>query len=88
VPTARRFADACCEVAGIDISPVMVEQTRKNVPEGTFLGIDVLDLNGFLGLFDAATAFYGAALARRQPVALLAGSPRARPCGCDPRQGR
>src|SRR4051812_12758392 len=36
-PTAQRFADAGCEVTGIDISPTMLELARKNVPEGTFL---------------------------------------------------
>ncbi|GAA4567837.1 class I SAM-dependent methyltransferase [Planotetraspora kaengkrachanensis] len=57
-PSAQQFAQAGCEVTGIDISPVMLEIARENVPEGTFLELDVLELDGSLGAFDAVTAFF------------------------------
>lgn len=58
LPTALQFTEAGCEVVGIDISPVMLDLARKNVPMGTFLEMDVLDLDGSLGTFDAVTAYF------------------------------
>ncbi|GAA4583043.1 class I SAM-dependent methyltransferase [Planotetraspora phitsanulokensis] len=57
-PSAQQFAQAGCDVTGIDISPVMLEIARQNVPEGTFLELDVLELDDSLGAFDAVTAFF------------------------------
>ncbi|WP_214110761.1 class I SAM-dependent DNA methyltransferase [Acrocarpospora catenulata] len=57
-PTAQQFAEAGCEVVGLDISPVMLDLARKNVPEGTFLLRDVTDLDDSLGRFDAVVAFF------------------------------
>jgi SAM-dependent methyltransferase len=37
VPTARQLVDGGCQVTGVDISPVMLDQARRNVPEATFL---------------------------------------------------
>ena len=35
IPTARQLVAAGCEVTGIDISPVMLDLARRNVPEAT-----------------------------------------------------
>ncbi|MFC0860684.1 class I SAM-dependent methyltransferase [Sphaerimonospora cavernae] len=67
-PTARQFAEAGCEVVGIDISPVMLDLARQHVPVGTFLEMDVLDLNGSLGTFDAVTAFFSLLMLPRAEI--------------------
>lgn len=67
-PTAQQFADAGCEVTGVDISPVMLELARKNVPTGTFLERDVLELDGSLGVFDAVTAFFSLLMLPRAEI--------------------
>ncbi|WP_084961035.1 class I SAM-dependent methyltransferase [Thermoactinospora rubra] len=58
LPTARRFADAGMDVTGIDISPVMLDLARANVPEARFLEMDVVDLDDRLGAFDAVVAYF------------------------------
>ena len=35
IPTARQLVAAGWEVTGIDISPVMLDLARRNVPEAT-----------------------------------------------------
>ncbi|WP_055481447.1 class I SAM-dependent methyltransferase [Sphaerimonospora sp. CA-214678] len=67
-PTARQFADAGCEVVGIDISPVMLDLARQNVPVGTFLEVDVLDLDTSLGTFDAVAAFFSLLMLPRAEI--------------------
>ncbi|MEW9533249.1 class I SAM-dependent methyltransferase [Microbispora sp. NPDC049125] len=67
-PTAEQLADAGCEVTGIDISPVMLQLARKNVPVGTFFELDVLDLNGSLGIYDAVTAFFSLLMLPRAEI--------------------
>src|SRR5690606_1823166 len=57
-PTARQLVDAGCEVTGIDVSPVMLELARGNVPEATLLQRDVLSIDASLGRFDAAVSFF------------------------------
>lgn len=58
LPTARALVDAGCAVTGIDISPVMLELARRNVPEATFLQCDVRDVDPRLGPFDAVVALF------------------------------
>ncbi|WP_220502137.1 class I SAM-dependent methyltransferase [Microbispora sp. H10670] len=67
-PTAQQFAEAGCEVTGIDISPVMLDLARKNVPVGTFFETDVLDLDASLGTFDAVTAFFSLLMLPRPQI--------------------
>jgi ubiquinone/menaquinone biosynthesis C-methylase UbiE len=52
VPTARQLVTAGCVVTGIDISPVMLDLARRNVPEATYVHRDAVDIDG-LGRFDA-----------------------------------
>ncbi|WP_218009316.1 class I SAM-dependent methyltransferase [Herbidospora cretacea] len=68
-PTAKQFADAGCEVTGIDISPVMLDLARKNVPEGTFLERDVVGIDSSLGRFDAVVAFFSLLMLPRADIA-------------------
>jgi methylase of polypeptide subunit release factors len=54
IPTARQLVAAGCEVTGLDISPVMLDLARRNVPEATYLHRDAVDIDSSLGRFDAA----------------------------------
>lgn len=72
VPTARQLADAGCEVVGVNTSPVMLEQARKNVPEGIFVERELHDLAGIhprQGRFDGAVAFFSLLMLDRAGVA-------------------
>lgn len=72
IPTARQLVDAGMEVLGIDISLVMLDLARANVPSARFLKANVLDLAPSLGPFDAAAAFFSLLMLSRAqiPVAL------------------
>ncbi|MCT9931041.1 class I SAM-dependent methyltransferase [Planotetraspora sp. A-T 1434] len=72
-PTAQQFAEAGCEVTGVDISPVMLDLARRNVPEATFLELDVLELDGSLGTFDAVTAFFALLMLPRADIVAALG---------------
>jgi ubiquinone/menaquinone biosynthesis C-methylase UbiE len=72
IPTARQLADAGCAVTGIDISPVMLDLARRNVPAATFLQRDALDIDEAVGRFDAVVAFFSLImLPRREIIATL-----------------
>ncbi|MGA3540611.1 class I SAM-dependent DNA methyltransferase [Micromonosporaceae bacterium DT194] len=58
LPTTRALVDGGCTVTGIDISPVMLELARRNVPAATFLRCDVRDVDGRLESFDAIVALF------------------------------
>jgi SAM-dependent methyltransferase len=65
--------DAGCAVTGLDISPVMLELARRNVPQATFLRRDAVTIDATLGEFDAAVAFFSLLmLPRRQITETLA----------------
>jgi SAM-dependent methyltransferase len=51
-------------VAGIDMSPRLVEVARERVPQGTFLVADATDLPYQDGEFDAAVSVFGVIFAR------------------------
>jgi SAM-dependent methyltransferase len=72
MPSARQFADAGMNVVGIDISPVMLDLARRNVPMATFSEMDTMDIGPELGEFDAAVAFFSLLMLPRAdiPVAL------------------
>lgn len=73
LPTARQLVGGGCEVTGIDISPVMVDLARRNVPGAAFLHRDALAVDSTLGRFDAAVAFFSLLmLPRRQITQALA----------------
>jgi SAM-dependent methyltransferase len=58
LPTARQLVAAGCVVTGIDISPVMLDLARRNVPEATFVRRDAVDIDASLGRFHAVVAFF------------------------------
>ena len=58
IPTAQQLVAAGCEVTGIDISLVMLDLARRNVPEATYLQRDAVDVDTSLGRFDAVVAFF------------------------------
>ena len=68
IPTARQLVDGGCEVTGVDISPVMLDHARRNVPEATFLERDVVDVDAALGRFDAVVAFFSLLMLPRERI--------------------
>lgn len=72
LPTTRLLADAGAAVTGIDISPVMLELARANVPEADLHLLDAIDVTPALGAFDAITAFFSLLMLPRAdiPIAL------------------
>ncbi|HEX6472884.1 MAG TPA: class I SAM-dependent methyltransferase [Streptosporangiaceae bacterium] len=71
LPTARRLADAGCDVTGIDISDGMLQLARRDVPEGTFYQLDVaaLPAKGIEeGGFDAVVAFFSLLMLTREEI--------------------
>jgi SAM-dependent methyltransferase len=72
LPTARQLSEAGLDVIGIDISPVMLDLARANVPRAQFVEADVLDVDPGLGPFDAVVAFFSLLMLTRadSPTAL------------------
>jgi ubiquinone/menaquinone biosynthesis C-methylase UbiE len=68
VPTTRQLTDAGAQVTGIDISPVMLELARRNVPQAAFAEMDALDVTRELGEFDAAVAFFSLLMLPRAEI--------------------
>jgi ubiquinone/menaquinone biosynthesis C-methylase UbiE len=68
LPSASQLVAAGCEVTGIDISPVMIDQARHNVPGASFLHRDALTIDAALGLFDAAVAFFSLLMLPRRQI--------------------
>jgi SAM-dependent methyltransferase len=67
-PTARQLVDGGCEVTGVDISPLMLDQARRNVPEATFLHRDIIDADAAIGHFDAVVAFFSLLMLPRDRI--------------------
>jgi SAM-dependent methyltransferase len=73
LPTARQLVAAGCVVTGIDISPIMLDLARRNVPEAIFVQRDAVDVDAGLGRFHAVVAFFSLLmLPRTQIVRTLA----------------
>ncbi|MFC6080019.1 class I SAM-dependent methyltransferase [Sphaerisporangium aureirubrum] len=70
LPTARQLTDAGCEVIGIDISPVMLGLAAKHVPEADLRLLDVTELDGSIGRFDAVVAFFSLSMLPRDEIML------------------
>lgn len=68
LPTAAQLVAAGCQVTGLDISEVMIEHARANVPEATFLLRDASAIDAGLGQFDAAVAFFSLLMLPRAHV--------------------
>ena len=58
IPIAKTLADSGFEVTGIDISEKMLELARRNVPNATFLKMDMSHLEFVDESFDGIAAFY------------------------------
>lgn len=67
-PTARQLTDARIDVTGIDISTGMLELAKERVPDATFLELDVIDLDGSLGSFDAIVDFFSLLMLSRAEI--------------------
>jgi ubiquinone/menaquinone biosynthesis C-methylase UbiE len=68
IPTARQLVAAGCEVTGTDVSPVMLDLARRNVPEVTYLQRDAVDVDTSLGRFDAVVAFFALLMLPRREI--------------------
>ncbi len=68
LPTAKQLAAAGCAVTGIDISPVMLDLARGNVPDASFLCRDVVGLGADLGQFHAVVAFFSLLMLPRREI--------------------
>jgi ubiquinone/menaquinone biosynthesis C-methylase UbiE len=68
VPSAGMLAESGIEVVGIDVSTEMLALARRNVPTGRFVAMDVMELDGSLGRFDAACAFFSLLMLRRADI--------------------
>jgi ubiquinone/menaquinone biosynthesis C-methylase UbiE len=68
LPTARQLVESGAEVTGIDISPTMLALARTNVPEADFHLLDVAEVDGSLGAFDAVVAFFSLLMLPRAEV--------------------
>ncbi|MGW4031705.1 class I SAM-dependent methyltransferase [Streptomyces sp. NPDC004838] len=58
LPTARTLADAGHEVLGIDVSPVMVDLSARQVPEAVFECADIRELTLKDESFDAVCVYF------------------------------
>lgn len=83
LPTARQLVDAGFRVTGVDVSPVMCELARRNVPEARIIRSGLLDAVGGESRYDAVVAFFSLLhLPRARMPEALAGIGRAlRPGG-------
>jgi len=68
VPAAQRLVQAGARVTGIDISPVMLDIARRNVPGAAFREMDIMDVTSALGEFDAAVAFFSLLMLPRAEI--------------------
>lgn len=83
-PTAAMLTDTGQQVLGIDVSTAMLDRARHAVPAATFLQQDMLELDGSLGVFDAAAVFHSLSMLPRAHIPGVLGSLRAC-CGPAPR---
>ena len=68
VPTAGMLTESALDVVGIDVSTEMLTLARRNVPTGRFVAMDVMELDGSLGRFDAVCAFFSLLMLRREDI--------------------
>jgi SAM-dependent methyltransferase len=68
LPTARQLVDGGCEVTGVEISPVMLDQARRNVPEATFLQRDIVDAVATGDRVDAVVSFFSLLMLPRDRI--------------------
>ena len=71
VPTAEMLTDIGHQVLGIDVSTAMLGHARHTVPAAAFLQRDMRDLDGSLGVFDAAAVFFSLSMLPRAAVPVV-----------------
>ncbi|MFG2873688.1 class I SAM-dependent methyltransferase [Streptomyces sp. NPDC048337] len=70
-PVAETLVAAGYEVTGIDVSPVMVELARSQVPGARFDEVDVREFQAPSGSFDAVCAFFPLLLMGQEEVGAM-----------------
>lgn len=68
LPTDRRLVQAGLQVTGIDISEIMLDRARSNVPTADFHQLDLMELDDRFGRFDAAVAFFSLLMLPRSEI--------------------
>lgn len=68
LPTAAQLDGAGLRVTGIDISLVMLELARSNVPGADFRELDLAGISIGLGTFDAVAAFFSLLMLPRAEI--------------------
>ncbi len=68
LPTARQLLDAGLAVTGIDISGVMLEVARRNVPEADLRRLDLTEVGPEMGRFEAVVAFFSLLMLPRAEI--------------------
>ena len=58
IPAGKYFVGHGCELTGFDLSEVMIELARKNVPEGDFFKADILTVDLPSETYDMVISFY------------------------------
>lgn len=71
VPVAKFLVEAGFEVVGIDFSEKMLKLARKNVPQGTFVRMNMTKMDFADNSFDGLTAFYSIIHVPREKHSLL-----------------
>jgi predicted TPR repeat methyltransferase len=76
LPTTRQLLDAGMSVTGIDISEVMLQLARRNVPQARLLGLDLAEVGSELGTFEAVTAFFSLLMLPKAEIPVVLGNLR------------
>ncbi len=71
VPIAKKLIEHGFEVVGIDISQKMIELAKKNVPQATFIKMEMTNLEFDDASFDGLVAFYSIIHLSREKHSLL-----------------
>jgi SAM-dependent methyltransferase len=76
LPTTRQLLDAGLQVTGIDISEVMLQLARRNVPRADLRRLDLAEVDTGLGTFEAVTAFFSLLMLPKAEIPAVLGNVR------------
>jgi SAM-dependent methyltransferase len=76
LPTTRQLLDAGLQVTGIDISEVMLQLARRNVPRADLRRLDLAEVDTGLGTFEAVTAFFSLLMLPKAEIPAVLGNLR------------